>query len=191
METVDLILIAQARTDSISFMVLFKQYEPLVRKTLMKYYLNGFDHDDWLQEAQIALHKALVHYDGSQGSKFGAFYQLVLRSHLSSLVRLHLAKKRQGDLLTFSVPDVGVLRTVFGTTDTQLEARVLLRQGVLQLAATLSDLERQALLTLVLPLPATTARLKRAQSRVRHKLRALLKEDPEAPPHQAQHTQGA
>lgn len=97
MKPEELIEIEAAQTDSSAFESVFGQYLPMVMNTLRPYYLRDYSREDWLQEARIALIKALRRYDSSRGSKFGPYYRLVLVSHLRSLLRRYLAQKRQAD----------------------------------------------------------------------------------------------
>ncbi len=87
-------LLADAATDSDAFAKIFEQYRPLVYKVIRHYYLRDFSDEDWLQEARLAMFKAVKRYDRHNGATFGSYYALVLRAHMNSLVRRHLAKKR-------------------------------------------------------------------------------------------------
>ena len=94
MKKEELSLIREAVNDSEAFRKLFEQYRPLVLKVLKPYNLREFSYEDWLQEARIAMIKAVARYDGSSGSQFGPYYRMVLQSHLRSILRRHFAHKR-------------------------------------------------------------------------------------------------
>lgn len=101
-------LIQRASQDSNAFEQLFKQYMPLVGKVIKTYHLRNYTRDDWLQEARIAMLKAVEHFDGSQGSQFGAYYKMVLVSHIRSLLRKQFAQKRTVDK-QYVLADVPIL----------------------------------------------------------------------------------
>lgn len=87
-------LLANAETNSEAFARIFEQYLPLVYKVVRHYYLRDFSEEDWLQEARMAMFNAVKRFDRRNGTTFGSYYAMVLRSHMNSLVRRHLAKKR-------------------------------------------------------------------------------------------------
>lgn len=98
MKATELTLINEAITNSTAFSQLFKQYRPLVLTVLRPYHLRDFSHEDWLQEARIAMLKAITRYDGSSGSQFGPYYRMVLQSHLrqscGNTLRINAASTR-------------------------------------------------------------------------------------------------
>ncbi len=80
MKKEELSLIREAVNDSEAFRKLFEQYRPLVLKVLKPYNLREFSYEDWLQEARIAMIKAVARYDGSSGSQpilIGKFSEVV------------------------------------------------------------------------------------------------------------------
>lgn len=73
---------------------LFSLQKPLVNAILKKYYLSHYDRKDWEQEAMIVCYEAALVYSSKRGD-FGGFYRIKLNNHARTLVRYHLAVRRQ------------------------------------------------------------------------------------------------
>ena len=95
-----------AAHDSDAFEALFAQYQPLLLHVVARYHLKGFDRDDWLQESRAALLRTILSFNGTSGSKFGAYFRLVVYSQLNGLVRLNFALKRAIDQNALLMPKV-------------------------------------------------------------------------------------
>ena len=96
METNELVL--QAKNDNqIAFTQLCQQYEPLLISMANKYSAMCKDgvFDEFLQESQIALHKAIVSYNFNGTTTFGAYAKRVVNNRLIDLVRRMNSKKRK------------------------------------------------------------------------------------------------
>ncbi|MDN6626150.1 MAG: RNA polymerase subunit sigma-70, partial [Pisciglobus halotolerans] len=79
------------------FELLFLRYEPLVKKMVQTYYLQGYEKDDFYQESRMVFDKVIKTYDSERGLTFGSFYKVTLRHHFFSLIRKDMAKKRKAD----------------------------------------------------------------------------------------------
>lgn len=171
----ELAMIREAATNSDLFRQLFDQYKPMVLTVTKAYYIRDYSLDDWLQEARIALLKAIKSYDGTQGSKFGPFYRLVLLSHIHSLLRRHLAQKRVADTQAVVMANPGAILPPSFASGRRIEDNMVLRSELRNYVASLSPLERQGLL-LMINEPAGTVKTsyRRAIERSKIKLTKYL-----------------
>lgn len=97
-------LIRRAKdNDGDAFSELFKQYTPIVSNFFHHYYVRDFDWEDWVQEAHIVLYLALHDYDTLFGVHFSAYYKILLKRHLFSLIRRDNAKKRRSNQELLSI----------------------------------------------------------------------------------------
>ncbi|WP_082397691.1 sigma-70 family RNA polymerase sigma factor [Lacticaseibacillus camelliae] len=145
----EILMIHQAATDSDLFAQLFAQYKPLVLTVLKSYYIRDYTRDDWLQEARIAMLKAIARYDGTAGSKFGPFYRLVLLSHIRSLLRKHLAQKRAADTTAMVMANPGAILPPSFASGQRIEDNLVLRSELAGYVDGLSPLERRGLLVVL------------------------------------------
>lgn len=93
----------QAENDQL--LQLFQQYFPIVRALQKKYYIKGFDEDDWSQEGYISLYKAKNAYKPNMGASFGSFFKRTFENNIKSHLRKQNAYKRQIDSLSVSWED--------------------------------------------------------------------------------------
>ncbi|GEQ61081.1 DNA-directed RNA polymerase specialized sigma subunit [Vagococcus lutrae] len=97
-------LIRRAKNDDgDAFSELFQQYTPIVSNFFHHYYVRGFDWEDWVQEANIVLHLAIQDYNEFFGIHFSAYYKILLKRHLFSLIRRDNAKKRRSNQELLSI----------------------------------------------------------------------------------------
>lgn len=97
-------LIRRAKNDDgDAFSELFQQYTPIVSNFFHHYYVRGFDWEDWVQEANIVLHLAIQDYNEFFGVHFSAYYKILLKRHLFSLIRRDNAKKRRSNQELLSI----------------------------------------------------------------------------------------
>lgn len=81
--------------DSSHFEELFHRYLPLVKNMVRDFYVQGFERDDFIQEARIVLNKTVLFFNAKRGHTFGNYFKLNLTNHFNSLVRKDMAKKRR------------------------------------------------------------------------------------------------
>ncbi|MDO5734001.1 MAG: sigma-70 family RNA polymerase sigma factor [Eubacteriales bacterium] len=74
--------------------VLLALYKPLILACSKKYYVPGLASEDLLQEAMIALYRAVENYDTEAGPAFAAFAERVVNNRLIDRVR---QAQRQSD----------------------------------------------------------------------------------------------
>ncbi|WP_125705154.1 sigma factor [Lacticaseibacillus daqingensis] len=175
MNEAELALIRAAMAESGAFEQLFHQYLPLVGSVIKQFYLVGFERDDWLQEARIAMLKTVGRFDGSRGSKFGPYYRLVLTSHYRSLVRRQMAQKRRIDTTAMLVADPRVDSLAYSLSHAEREREMIFVMEADRFFSTLSPLELatlQAHLTGLID--HQSAVQQRAMARVQHKYLAYL-----------------
>lgn len=93
--------IDQIRTNNDSFALskLIEKYRPMIDNMCNKYYIVGFDHSDWYQEAFFICYQTCKIFDGSTGSKFGSFFKLRFRNRAIDLIRRENANKRKVNTL--------------------------------------------------------------------------------------------
>ena len=107
--------------DSLAFDQLYRQYCPIVYKMREKYYLRGFDLDDWVQEGRIIFYKSIERYDVQQKTTIDA-----------TSVSLDQKVDSQGESF---FNDIGV------NTDDVLD-QMIIRENLEELPITLSPFER-------------------------------------------------
>lgn len=77
--------------DDCAWDILFEKYKPIIYKIASEYFKSyakyGYDYDDFVQEGNIAFHKALIYYDESKNSIFYTFAILCIRRRLLSFCR--------------------------------------------------------------------------------------------------------
>ncbi|MGX6972835.1 sigma-70 family RNA polymerase sigma factor [Vagococcus lutrae] len=97
-------LIRRAKNDDgDAFSELFQQYTPIVSNFFHHYYVRGVDWEDWVQEANIVLYLAIQDYNEFFGIHFSAYYKILLKRHLFSLIRRDNAKKRRSNQELLSI----------------------------------------------------------------------------------------
>jgi RNA polymerase sporulation-specific sigma factor len=90
--TSDIITAAKSGDESaVAFIMGF--YKKKVSAIAKHYYISGADTDDILQEAMIAVYKAISSYNFSKNDNFDAFLTLCVKRHLSSVVKSSNRKK--------------------------------------------------------------------------------------------------
>ena len=71
--------------------ILFQKYQPIIKKIANDFYLRfstyGYDYEDFIQEANIAFHRSVIHYDEKKDNKFYSFCILCIRRSLLSFCR--------------------------------------------------------------------------------------------------------
>ncbi|WP_225048100.1 sigma-70 family RNA polymerase sigma factor [Lacticaseibacillus kribbianus] len=175
MNEAELARIDRAQTDSEAFETLFNQYRPMVLRQISRFYLRDFDRDDWLQEARIAMLKALQKFDGGQGSQFGPYFRLVLQSHYNSLLRLHLALKRRAEEQAINVFEVREDVSPYHLSAQEVETDFLVWLESDRFWDSLSPSERHALQANLAGRPdATDHHVARALERAHRKLERYL-----------------
>lgn len=106
----ELIYMIRENDDS-SQNILFEKYQPIIRKFAndfyMRYKSNGYDYEDFLQEATIGFQKALLSFDDSKDNLFYSFAILCIQRRLLSFCRMFMSDKYKNVFFdTISTDDV-------------------------------------------------------------------------------------
>ena len=67
--------------------IMFSKYELLIRSKIIKFKLDKYGLDDYLQEGRLMLHKAIKKYDLSSSKTFNKYFDLILTNHFLTVVR--------------------------------------------------------------------------------------------------------
>ncbi|WP_367295301.1 sigma factor [Levilactobacillus yonginensis] len=95
MSNATLLVCLQDQLDSPALHILFERYRPVLKKLQQRYFIVGFDQDDWDQEARVVFCRSIKRFDATKAPNFGAFYRLNLRHRVFDLIRRSKALKRQ------------------------------------------------------------------------------------------------
>ena len=92
--------------DDYSKDILYKKYEPLIKKLASEYYNNfsnyGYTYDDFYQEALISFQRSLSLYDENQDSLLYSFVNLCIRRNLQSFCR-NISNNKSNLFITNSI----------------------------------------------------------------------------------------
>lgn len=89
-------LIKLAKTgDDIYLEILLERYKPLVLSLANRYFIRGQDRDDVIQEAMIALFKAIQAFDTDKQTSFAAFVKTTTQNHMIDSIRKSEAKNNR------------------------------------------------------------------------------------------------
>ncbi|MGH2753696.1 MAG: sigma-70 family RNA polymerase sigma factor [Actinomycetota bacterium] len=92
----DLVILAQAGDDVALEMILSK-YSPATRSKAYRFFMQGADRDDVVQEAMIGLFKAVRDYDPARCTKFRVFAALCINRQVMTAVKI-AARSKHGPL---------------------------------------------------------------------------------------------
>lgn len=73
--------------DKLALKVLIERYQPLLLSLSNKYFIKGLEKDDLIQEASIALIKAIKSYDFNADIDFSAYAKLITERHIIDKLR--------------------------------------------------------------------------------------------------------
>jgi len=104
--------------------------QPITLSVMSKYFLKGYDRDDFLQESRRVLINAANEYRIEEGMPFLQYYHMSLSNRLNMLVRKELAQKRKINMETFSLDELtdragSHVRGTSPTTDDPEEATIV------------------------------------------------------------------
>lgn len=141
----DLLVLSIQTTGSNPFDELIEICKPITYGVTKRFFLPGYEREDFLQEAQTVLVSSVYNWNIDKGMPFLQYYHMQLSNHLKMLVRKNHAQKRCINLETSSldnlVEEVGV--HVQGTTcvTTLPEEMLLLKETIDSHALDLSPFE--------------------------------------------------
>lgn len=146
----DIILVIKGG-DYFPFEVLFQRYVPLVKKVVKEYYVQGFENEDFIQEARIVFNKTILFYDKSRGHTFGNYFKLNLKHHCFSLIRKDMAKKRRSEKISESLDSLlengfspNYIKNFSG--DLNLQEALEVKESIPKYFESLSDFEYEVFL---------------------------------------------
>ncbi len=89
------LLLQYRRGDTEAAEELFAHYKPLVISRANRYFLQGGEPEDLIQEGMIGLFQAVERYDTASGLPFSALADMLIRARLIDAVRSSTRKKHQ------------------------------------------------------------------------------------------------
>ncbi|MQS44841.1 sigma-70 family RNA polymerase sigma factor [Companilactobacillus mishanensis] len=101
-----MIQLVRENDDSAALQSLMKKYRPIVDNFYKIYWIEGYDRNDWYQEAYIVCHQTCKIYDGDHGSKFANFFKMRFNNHIVSIIRAQRAIKRRANSETQSFESI-------------------------------------------------------------------------------------
>ncbi|WEV43280.1 sigma-70 family RNA polymerase sigma factor [Lactobacillus sp. ESL0684] len=124
---------------------LFHYYQPLVNNVKCKYYVRGYDRQDWQQDALIECYQAVMAYESSKG-RFGSYFKKRLDNHAKTLIRRDQAYRRK--TLTQSITFETAIKNGLTPMNQQFSAdsKIPMSEYFAELIPKLSDLEKLSLL---------------------------------------------
>ncbi|MBP2058853.1 RNA polymerase sporulation-specific sigma factor [Lactobacillus colini] len=93
MDNLELIQLVK-QGDSDALLELARRYAGVIYNVKNRYYIRGYDEEDWRQDALLICYQACCSFDVKKG-KFGAFLKSYLTNHACTLLRHELAKLRE------------------------------------------------------------------------------------------------
>lgn len=88
------------------FETLMKLCDPIIYGMTKKYFLDGYDKSDLIQEARSILVEATNEYNFEESMDFLQFYHMLLSNHLNKLVRREHTDKRKVNKNTTSLDEL-------------------------------------------------------------------------------------
>ena len=149
----DWILVEQARHgNEEALLELIRRYEPLVLSIQKRYYLQGLELADWMQESQIVLWEVILRFDVSRTHAFGSYLKTALINCRHDHARWFNAKKRK---LSGPMTSIDAHPTFFAETlaDKRLfssDNLIIFKQRLIDIVKKeMSKMERSVLVALV------------------------------------------
>ena len=99
-----LYLIYECEEDALG--ILFKRYEPLIKKRLFDYHVSRDDYEDYYQECLMSLYLAVRIYNPMYDKSFNKFFDLVVTRRIRTL----LNRQRLKNIDAIPLDDVNYLR---------------------------------------------------------------------------------
>lgn len=92
-ENLRILLLDAKAGDESSLEQLFEEFKPMVNSVARRYFLNGGDQSDLVQEGMVGLYKAFLNYDITQDIPFSAYAKKCIVSQVISAIRASRALK--------------------------------------------------------------------------------------------------
>ncbi|WP_314065060.1 sigma-70 family RNA polymerase sigma factor [uncultured Vagococcus sp.] len=168
------------------FKLEFERCRRIVFSLMRCYHLNGYDQDDWLQEARLVYWKSRENFDKSQGKSLLVFFSINFKHHVISLFRSQMAMKRNGGLDNVSLEELNERigdRVIKGEVTQDFIDGIVLRDLLKDYSKRLSKFELIVWLNLLLGKSAeeisevaelTVTQVNNAIDRVKRKIRVEM-----------------
>lgn len=91
------ITLIKEQDDSQALDRLVRRYRPMIDNMYIKYFIDGYDRNDWYQEAFLVCYQTCKLFDSNSGSKFGSFFKLKFQNHIIDIIRRENAYKRKAN----------------------------------------------------------------------------------------------
>ncbi|KRM19355.1 RNA polymerase factor sigma-70 [Ligilactobacillus acidipiscis DSM 15836] len=138
-----------ADPESLSLLILFQKYHPLVISTISAFKFRYYDFDDLKVEAMVICYQSVQNFELDRNVPFGSFFKANLSNYFRTLLRNQAAKKRHFDLLANSFESLITEKGsgYLGPDRTNLtpDRQVLLEADIARLPKVLSSLENQVM----------------------------------------------
>lgn len=102
----DLLVVTLQTLGNNPFEELVEICRPITYGVTKRYYLPGYEKEDFLQEARIVLVSSTQNWQRDRGMPFLQYYHMQLLNHLNMLVRKNHAQKRRINLETSSLDNL-------------------------------------------------------------------------------------
>lgn len=102
-ELLDEELLDTRRLHTELFEELLQVSTPITMSIVTRYFMNGYETEDMMQEAKVVLIESLNDYDKAIGMPFLKYYHMKLTNHFNMLVRREHADKRKVNLKASSL----------------------------------------------------------------------------------------
>jgi RNA polymerase sporulation-specific sigma factor len=94
---IELLVLLVTKVKKDPFEQLAEECRPLLIHLMKKYYIKGFEYQDYWQEANRALFEAVKGFDPNKGIEFTTYLSRVVMNHFNDLIRYTHSKRRIGE----------------------------------------------------------------------------------------------
>lgn len=93
METVEELLKKYRDGDEWALEELFKQFKPIINRTVRKFFLVGGELEDLMQEGMIGLYRAIISFDFASDAKFLTYSRVCIERNVINAIKSASSKK--------------------------------------------------------------------------------------------------
>ncbi len=126
--------------------VLLDLSQPILYSAINKFYLEGYEKDDLIQEGRVIMTKAVSEYEFESSLTFLEYYQMMLMNHLHKLLRKQEAQRRRANKNAYSLEELienyGIHIQGNAAAETFPEDAALVKEAYVEYTNDLSDFER-------------------------------------------------
>lgn len=138
------VIVTAATGDPVNFRQVFFKYLPMIKKIWRSCKVEGLEREDWIQESQLVILRALQTYQADGGAQFSWFLKASLVNRIFDLYRQSKAQKR---IPPTELESIEKLTEAFAVTNQQplLDELMDVKDGLAHFWEQSSDFERQVL----------------------------------------------